>query len=181
MVLIHLLDGAQARHLADDLRELYAEVYAEPPYHEGPEHVAKFADLFSQDLQRAGFSLASAVDDGRLVGAAYGWTMASGEWVRDATNEPPDHIRSSPKFVIREWIVRRSHRGGGIGQRLLDLVLTERPEPYAILSANPDAPARSIYERLGWRHCGFSKPDLLPRMDILSLSLSQTTEPEPGA
>jgi hypothetical protein len=177
MVQIDLIDGDRARRLANELGELYAEVYAEPPYDEGPQHTARFVDQFHQHVQQDGFSFASAVEDGHLVGAAYGYTMANGAWVGSATSEPPDHIRTGPKFVIKEWIVRRSHRGEGLGIRLLDLVLTGRSEPYAILSANPDAPARAIYERLGWRHCGFSQPDFLPRMEILSLPLSGRRAP----
>lgn len=171
MVHFGTLDGADARGLTDQLCDLYAEVYAEPPYLEGPEHVARFAEHYSVEVVRDGFALASAVDNNLLVGAAYGWTMAAGQWFSSATSEPPKTILGTQKFAVMEWMVRRPYRGHGIGRRLLDTVLRDRAEPYAILASNPEAPARRIYERLGWRQCGTSKPDLLPPMDVLTLRL----------
>ena len=42
-----VLDGAHAFALIERLCDLYAEVYAEPPYNEGTGHVAKFAGHFT--------------------------------------------------------------------------------------------------------------------------------------
>ena len=72
-----------------------------------------------------------------------------------------------------EWMVRRPHRHLGIGRTLLDLVLADRPEPYAILASNPDAPARHIYEQhLGWQYSGITEDGFMPPMDILTLRLN---------
>ncbi len=172
VVSFSLLDGVRARLLADQLRELYVEVYAEPPYNEGPEHFQRFADHFIEEVDLVGFTLAVALDGGNLVGAAYGWTMAPGTWWQSSISEPPEEIRAVRKFAVMEWMVRDSYRHHGIGRQLLDLLLTKRPEPYAVLASNPRAPARDIYERLGWRCCGQCKPALLPAMDLLALNLS---------
>jgi ribosomal protein S18 acetylase RimI-like enzyme len=154
------------------MRGLYAEVYAEPPYNEGPQHAQRFTEHFAAEVGRHGFALAMAMDAATLAGAAYGWTMAAGQWWRSSTSEPPEQIRAVPKFAIMEWMVRGPYRRQGIGRRLLDLLLAERPEPYAVLASNPQAPARKIYDRLGWQYCGRSKPDLLPPMDLLALRLT---------
>jgi hypothetical protein len=171
MMKYELLDGARAKVFANAMRDMYAEVYAEPPYCENEEHVRRFVGHFAEEVDRAGFGLAKATDSGAFVGAAYGWTMAPGRWFSSPTSEPPVEIRDVPKFAIMEWMVRKPYRDSGIGRRLLDLVLSDRFERFAILASNPAAPARQIYERWGWWYCGGSEPTLLPPMDILALPL----------
>ncbi|MGI5214360.1 N-acetyltransferase family protein [Plantactinospora sp. CA-290183] len=167
-----LLDADEVRPLIGVLQELYAEVYAEPPYEEGPEHVAQFRRWFRQHLGQPGFRLARAVDvDGLLVGTAYGHTMSAGEWLQPQVGEPPAHVHGVPKFMIAEWMVRGPYRGRGVGRRLLSALLADRPEPYAILASNPAAPARRIYEQLGWQQAGMIRPKLIPPMDVLVLPL----------
>ncbi|WP_433223921.1 GNAT family N-acetyltransferase [Dactylosporangium sp. CS-047395] len=155
------------------MRGLYAEVYAEPPYCEGEEYASRFADYFEQDTRRPGFSLAIASEESGLIGAVYGWTMAPGSWFKAPIEEPPSSIFDVPKFAIIEWMVRRSSRGSGVGRHLLDLVLADRSEPFAVLASNPAAPARGIYEKLGWQYCGSTEPNHMPRMDILALPLEK--------
>src|SRR5258708_4452411 len=102
-----LLDGAGAAPLVDAIRDLYAEVYAEPPYYESEEDVARFVGRFTEDEQRVGFSLSIASNDDELIGAAYGWTMESGRWFKWAKTEVPGTLRGASKFAIMEWLVRR--------------------------------------------------------------------------
>jgi hypothetical protein len=168
----NLLDGQRAAKLADAMRALYAEVYAEPPYCEGEEHLHRFVEHYAEEVCKAGFSLAVAFDDDQLVGAAHGWTMPPGVWFSSPTSDPPPEILNQTKFAIMEWMVRKPYRQAGVGRRLLDLVLADRSEPYAILASNPAAPARLIYDRLGWRLCGTTQPSLMPPMHILALPLT---------
>ena len=170
-VVYDLLDADRARPLAGALQDVYAEVYAEPPYAEGPEHAAQFRRWFADQLDQPGFSLARAVDGGALVGAAYGHTMPAGEWMQPQVGEPPAHIHGAPKLTIPEWMVRKPYRGRGVGRRLLEMLLADRPEPYAILASNPAAPARRLYERMGWQQHGIIRPKLIPPMDVLVLPL----------
>jgi GNAT superfamily N-acetyltransferase len=172
-----LLSGAAARPLAGQVRDLYAEVYAEPPYHEGPQHVAQLVRWLAAELDRPGFALARAQADDTLAGAAYGFTLPAGEWMEPAASEPPPAIRDVPKFTIAEWMVRASYRGTGIGRRLLDLILDGRAEPYAILASNPAAVARGIYARWGWTKQGIIRPRSMPEMDVLVLPLTPASRP----
>ena len=163
-----VLDGPHALAVIEQLCDLYAEVYAEPPYNEGPQHVATFADHFTDEVTRPGFSLVTATDHDVLAGAVHGWTMKAGRWFRNPLAEPPAEIKNAPKFAVIEWMVRKRYRGTGVGRQLLDRVLDNRPERYAILTSNPDSAARRIYDRLGWRFMSATRPsDLLPSMDVL--------------
>jgi GNAT superfamily N-acetyltransferase len=101
--------------------------------------------------------------------------MPAGRWFRNATQEPPEEIRDADKFAVMEWMVRQAYRRTGVGRALLATLLTLRTERWAILAANPTAPARQIYWRLGRQECGQTEPDMLPRMDVLALELRSAT------
>lgn len=153
------------------LVRLYAIVYAEPPYTEGPEQVAGFADGLPAESRRPGFTLVAAEDAGDLVGAAYGWTMAAGRWWMRADVEPPADLRAAEKFAVMEWVVHPHRRGTGIGAELIRRLLDGRPERWATLASNPAAPARAVYQRAGWQQVGRSAmPDGTP-MHLLALRL----------
>lgn len=173
-VTYELIDGPATSQIFDQLRDLYAEVYAEPPYHEGPQHVAQFTRWLTTELGRDGFVLAHARVSGELAGAVYGFTLREGKWMEPAASAPPQDLRDVPKFNIAEWMVRKRYRGIGIGRELLNLILTGRPEPYAILASNPAALARQIYDRLGWAKAGIIRPQSMPQMDVLVLPLKST-------
>src|SRR5262249_30098626 len=116
MARYELLDGPRATGLLEAMRDLYAEIYAEPPYCEGEEHVKRFVEHFTDEVERPGFSLAKATEDRALIGAVHGWTMAPGKWFSSPITEPPAEIRDVPKFAIMEWMVRKRYRGAGIGR-----------------------------------------------------------------
>jgi GNAT superfamily N-acetyltransferase len=163
--------GPPAAAVGADLLRMYAEVYAEPPYLEGPPQVARFARQLPALLAADGFQLARATTvAGELVGAAYGVTFAAGRWFPDSS-PPPSDILHSPLFVVMDWMVRRPWRGRGVGRELLAQVLDGRSEPWAVLMTNPAARARDIYLGHGWRMVGTSTPPLFPRMEILAMPL----------
>lgn len=163
--------GLTANPLFDRIADLYATVYAEPPYEEGPEQVARFRGSLPGEAARPGFTMVAAQDSGHLVGAAYGWTMPAGTWWSRADTDPPAHLRDADKLAVMEWIVHPHRRGEGIGAELMRRLLDGRPEPYATLASNPRAAARRMYERAGWEQVGQSAmPDGTP-MDLLLLPL----------
>ncbi|MGN9811431.1 N-acetyltransferase family protein [Micromonospora sp. BQ11] len=160
-----------AGQLFDVLGDLYGLVYAEPPYNEGPEEVARFRDGLPKEATRPGFSLIVAEDDGLLVGAAYGWRMPAGSWWSRADRDPPSEVRDADKFAVMEWIVHPQRRRAGIGAELMRRLLAGRTEPYATLASNPASTARAVYERAGWKQVATSVLPWGPSMDILVLSL----------
>ncbi|GGM27400.1 hypothetical protein GCM10011608_10180 [Micromonospora sonchi] len=167
-----LADAETATRHTDQIRDLYATVYAEPPYCEGPEHVAQFGRWWKGHLKQPGFALATARDGERLVGAVYGYTMPSGEWMEPDADEPPAELREAEKCFVVEWMALPGYRSKGVGRHLLSMLLQPRREPWAVLAANPAAPARRLYERMGWVQHGQIRPRAIPDMDVLVLRLN---------
>ncbi|GIG56016.1 hypothetical protein Lfu02_03880 [Longispora fulva] len=180
--LVHL-DGPAAVEFADDLAALYAVVFGEAPYHEGPDDVARFRAAYPEQTTDPGFALVAALRGETLVGAAFGVTYPAGRWWQRATQGPPAAVTGVDTFAVKEWIVHPDARGGGLGRRLLDALLTDRPEPFATLAANPLAPARQIYHRWGWRHVDTSDDTgPLGVMDFLLLPVPRSSQrPQTGA
>ncbi|WP_410812571.1 GNAT family N-acetyltransferase [Micromonospora sp. 067-2] len=165
--------AASSTPLFPALVDLYAVVYAEEPYREGPEQVARFRDGLLDETARPGYTLVAAEDANGLVGAAYGWTMPAGRWWSRAGTGPPADVRNADKFAIMEWLVHPDQRGLHVGAELMSRLLADRPEPYATLASNPRSAARAIYRRAGWQQVGTSAmPDGTP-MHLLLLPLSE--------
>lgn len=161
-----------ATALVPNLVDLYSVVYSEPPYEEGPDQVERFRASLPEEMNRPGFTLITADTEGRLVGAAYGWTMVAGTWWSRADQDPPAPIRDADKFAVMEWIVHPDQRGRGTGSELIRRLLADRPENYATLASDPRSQARKIYERAGWHQVARSILSWGPAMDILVLNIS---------
>ncbi|MGH3664079.1 MAG: GNAT family N-acetyltransferase [Micromonosporaceae bacterium] len=151
------------RDVAADVVALFAEVFAEPPYHETDDDAAAFARVLERHARQPGFRLVTAQEADRLIGFAYGCTRPAGWWWRDCDSDPPADIRDAEKFVVYEWAVSKPHRGTGVGRKLFEQLLDQRPE-WTTLTVNRDADAYGIYLRHGWVEidtCHFSgKPPM---------------------
>src|SRR5579863_10038346 len=140
-----LLDGAQAAEHTGELHEIYAEVYAGPPYlHD--DDAAQFAHRFLVQRRQPGFALAEARSGGYLVGYATGMPLRPAtSWWRELTTALPEDVTAEHPgrtFALTELLVRASWRRQGIGRALHDLVLSSRPEERATLTVLPTAPRR---------------------------------------
>ncbi|MEH1031618.1 GNAT family N-acetyltransferase [Micromonospora profundi] len=163
--------GPAASPLFGPLESLYALVYAEPPYNEGPEQVARFREGLPGEAARPGFTLIAADEGGHLIGAAYGWTMPAGTWWSRAEQEPSREVLDADKFAVMEWIVHPERRGEGVGSELMRRLLASRLEHWATLASDPRSPARAMYEQAGWRQVATSVLPWGPPMDLLVLPL----------
>jgi len=74
-VAFQVLDGDHALTHLDELRKLYCEVYAEPPYEWGEEHAELFVERFKVQAGQEGFALVEAQQGEELVGLAFGVTL----------------------------------------------------------------------------------------------------------
>jgi GNAT superfamily N-acetyltransferase len=169
---IERCDAVRAGSLVGELADLYRAVHSESGQPVAPLYGRQaFVDRTERQLQRDGFSLVCARDpDGVLIGFCFGVPLGPGAWWTGAATQPPEEVIAAPKFAVIEIVVRQDRRGNGVGRRLMDDLLTGRPEPYAILTTRAEAPARNIYAHWGWEQVGTAQhaPDA-PVMDQLVL------------
>ncbi|ATD71416.1 MULTISPECIES: GNAT family N-acetyltransferase [Gordonia] len=122
--------------------------------------------------RRVGTPVGSGPDD-VLVGIAYGYTGATGQWWNQQlrlglrqTGRSPAEIEMIARdyFELTELHVHPTAQGRGIGQLLLARLLADRPERHVLLST-PEIPAEqnrawSLYRRMGFsdvlRHFTFT-------------------------
>ena len=69
------LDGEQALTRLDELRQLYLDAYAEPPYEWADEHADLSVERFKVQAKQDGFALVEARQGTDLVGVAFGVTL----------------------------------------------------------------------------------------------------------
>lgn len=146
------------------LSDLYAQVYVEQPYCEGPAEVANFATRFEDQRREVGFSLTSCWSDRQLVGYLYGFTLTPEcRWwdsllTSVCTGKSVKEFRKQTAY-ISELLVRADVRRHGIGRTLHARFLAPRAEGQALLLVHPNARAgRSAYARWGWRKVGYGVP-----------------------
>ncbi|THA70011.1 GNAT family N-acetyltransferase [Streptomyces sp. A0958] len=155
---IRRLSGAELLARQDDVRRVYAEAFAGPPWFEDAPAADGFIRRLAGDATRYGFSAAGAFQDGRPVGLATAWTTP--------TPFPAD--RSYPRVAAAlgtdrtaEWLcgsrqvdelaLATAARGQGVGAALLDAVTTNAPEGRCWLLTSARArDAIGFYRHLGW-------------------------------
>lgn len=104
---------------------------------------------------RAGLLAVAALDGEELVGVAYGYAGAPGQWwhdqVRAALSERAAREWLDGSFEVCELHVRRGAQGQGLGRALLDTLLAGTTCASAVLTT-PDAEtrARTFYRAGGW-------------------------------
>lgn len=145
------LNSQQIHDAYPRIRGTYEEVYAEPPYSHTSADTSEFDKRFAQQSADSDFRFIAAQVSDKIIGYTYTVTFAPQKWWMGAVEEPPLEILRSPKLAVIELIVLRRYRGKGIGKSLIDKALSDRPEPWAILLVDPQAPALKIYQHWGWR------------------------------
>ncbi|WP_446037536.1 GNAT family N-acetyltransferase [Streptomyces sp. SID1143] len=164
-IVYRLYEGRTVAGQLDAFLPVYEEVYAEPPYSEGPEDIAEFVEHFRVHARRAGIRLVLAREAGEVVGFAYGYLLAPDtRWWANVQEPLPGDFTwedGTRTWVVIELGVRKPWRrrgiAGGLHDRLLEglvverVTLTVRPEPEA-------APARAAYRSWGYRRVGRSHP-----------------------
>jgi ribosomal protein S18 acetylase RimI-like enzyme len=165
------LTAAEANERVEQFKAIYGAVFSQPPYNEGPEVADKFVGWIRDESTESGFDFVEAVDHGVAIGFAYGYAKPAGKWWRGADRPAPAAVKAGPTFAVMEWAVLPDRRGKGVGRALMDELLAPRREPYAVLTVNPKAAARQLYERLGWRQVASTKPGNSGGMDVMLLKL----------
>ncbi|WP_330301303.1 GNAT family N-acetyltransferase [Streptomyces sp. NBC_00503] len=140
-------------HHPDGFREVYHRVYREPPYREDEAAADAFAVRLAEHAALPGFRVTTVHADGALAGFAYGVHHPGGWWHPRAAAPPPREL-AGPLFYVYELALLPELRGRGHGRALLDLLLADRTEPFAVLAASTGAPAHTMYRRWGWTKAG---------------------------
>jgi ribosomal protein S18 acetylase RimI-like enzyme len=128
------------------------------------------APMWLAHMLRTGWRCAAALDsDDHLVGVAYGYRGAAGQWwheqvrrgiIEQAGTETADHWLDD-YFELTEVHVRPTNQGRGIGEELLRRLLTDVRSAKVLLST-PEGPSRAwrLYYRMGFtdvlRHYRFT-------------------------
>jgi len=127
------------------VRPLYAEIYAEPPYLEGPDEVADFAAGWTGCCQQPGFRLVVADADGEPVGFSFGHRLGpETDWWDGLLDPVPAQVTQEWErrtFAVIELAVRARHRRRGIGRILHQALLAGRDEQRVTLLSRPEAAA----------------------------------------
>ncbi len=113
-------------------------------------------EIMRRHFRRRGFRGFIAIDGDRLVGFSYGYTGEPGQYWYDrvwAAMNPEQRRRwmEPEHFEFVELAVHPEYQRRGIGGRLHDLLLEDRPEPVALLTVRADnESAISLYRKRGW-------------------------------
>lgn len=147
----------------DTVRDLYAEIYAEPPYNEGPEETAHFASGWHRTIDQQNFRLVIARRVGEPIGFAFGVQLrVKSKWWKGALTPLPDDITAEypgRTFAIIEIAVRQPYRRHGVGRLLHTHLIAGLPEERITLLVRPEAPApQQAYLSWGYRLVGHIQP-----------------------
>lgn len=145
-----LWDGAELAGHADEVLEVYAEAM----------EVSRTAartrrSVLAGHLARPGLRAVAALEDGRLVGIAYGYRGSPGQWwhdqVREAMGTELAGAWLQDAFEVCELHVRPALHGTGLGRELLAALLDGVDAGTAVLTT-PDLEtrARRFYRAGGW-------------------------------
>lgn len=175
-----LINGVEAAAMLSELRQLYREVYAEPPYQWGEDHVTLFADRFQVQSTQPGFALTQARHGVDLAGYCFGVTLqpTTPWWQHLLTPLPPETTTERPgrTLAVVEFLVLARYRRQRIGKNLHDMLLDNRPEERATLTVLPAATAaQHAYDTWGWDHVA-QKRNPLPGSPIFDVLIKQLHE-----
>jgi ribosomal protein S18 acetylase RimI-like enzyme len=137
--------------------DVYRAAFSAPPYHRGEDDARDFAESLERHASFAGFqAVVARTDPGdAIVGFAYGYTLAPGQWwyeqVAPVLGPEQASATLTGAFLMTQLAVLPECQGRGIGSRLHDSLLLVVSNPGAVLSTRQDdSPARHLYRRRGW-------------------------------
>lgn len=145
------------------VRDLYAEIYAEQPYNEGPDDADDFASGWHRTIDQCNFRLVIARRADEAIGFAFGVQLrARTKWWNGALTPLPDDVtteHTGRTFAIIELAVRCPYRRRGVGRQLHTHLIAGLFEERITLLVRPEAPAaQQAYLSWGYRAVGQIQP-----------------------
>ena len=144
------LSRRQLRARTDEVLDVYAEAMEV-----GRTAARSRRSIIAAHLERDGVRAVAALDGTRMVGVAYGYTGAPGQWWHDqvrlalTTEQAREWLEGA--FEVCELHVRPELHGTGLGRALLGSLLAGVPARTAVLTTpDADTRARRFYRAGGW-------------------------------
>ena len=158
---VHGADTAAAQF--DTVRALFAEAYAEAPYHLAAEDVADFAASWPRWIAQPHFRLVLARWAGEPVGFAFGAGLDTRtRWWHGALTPLSPYLTTEypgRTFAIIEIGVRRPYRRRGVARRMHAELIAGLTEQRVTLLVLREAPApRQAYLAWGYQPVGRIRP-----------------------
>ena len=151
------LSAVEFPNLLEVSKEVYADAYR---LADSAEAVAAFAERAMKAQQQEGFTVVTAYSGQTCVGFAFGYPLPAHNshwWAGLTPRRDKDFSQETGQrtFVVAELAVRCLWQKRGVGHRLHDALLSNRPEERATLACNPeDAHLRALYQHWGWHSVG---------------------------
>lgn len=165
-----------SRELGDRASEVL-DVYAEA-MEVSPATARSRRGILAAHLDRDGLRALAALDGERMVGVAYGYLGAPGQWWHDQVHAAltPEQAADwlADAFEVCELHVRPTLHGTGLGRALLSGLLAGTTARTAVLTTpDSDTRARRFYRSAGWvdLRCGLRFPGDPRLFAVLGLRL----------
>ena len=148
-------DRATLQDCMEEVLDVYAEAMEVPRRQAGGRRAILAAHLDREGLR----AVAGRDEGGRLVGIAYGYVGAPGQWWHDQVRTAlarvlePERVHGwlDGAFEVCELHVRPGSQGTGLGRELLDALLAGTSAPVALLTTpDRETRARGFYRAAGW-------------------------------
>ncbi len=147
------LTAEQLRPLLGEAIDVYVTAMRYPPG-----AARQRSPMWMEHMLRAGWRCTAAFSDDELIGIAYGYRGAPGQWwhdevrrgLLDADADLAEHWLSD-YFELTELHVHPDAQGQGIGDRLLHQLLS-RVDATKVLLSTPEGPTRAwrLYRNTGF-------------------------------
>ncbi|WLQ38431.1 GNAT family N-acetyltransferase (plasmid) [Streptomyces castrisilvae] len=155
---IRRLTGAELLARPQDVRRVYAEAFAGPPWFEDASAADGFIRRLTDDVTRDGFTAAGAFRGDTLVGLATAWTTPapfpadrSYAQVAAAFGAGRTARWLCGSLEVDELALATAARGQGAGAALLDSVAADAPGGRCrLLTSGRARDAIGFYRRAGW-------------------------------
>jgi ribosomal protein S18 acetylase RimI-like enzyme len=142
---------------------LHDSIFLAPPFAWNENDSGSHDRLLRTLLLDDSFGVVIALAGSEIVGFAYGHALAADHrwWTRLDVEQPADFVAEWPRrtFGLIDLGVHESHRRMAVGTRMVESLLSRRPEERAVLSVQlTAAAAHRFYQANGWRYVARKGP-----------------------
>ncbi|MBU0494967.1 MAG: GNAT family N-acetyltransferase [Chloroflexi bacterium] len=157
-VIVSTFSNQQIEAFQSQFVTIYRDAFKAPPYCKGEEEAMDFAQSLPQHVEREGFRMVVAVEDGAgtLVGFSYGYQNIPGQlWHEEVARAVQPQIVAEwlmNTFRLVEMAVALRAQRQGIGGLLHDHLLSKLPYRKVVLSTMAaETNAYRMYQKRGWQ------------------------------